>query len=98
MEQVKICRYVNEENVEAVKNSPCIITGTPPPSDCHHVRSRGSFGHDYVWNLCPLTRELHQEFHKTGFTTFADKHPKFKAWLLYNGWEFNQQTRKWWHF
>jgi len=81
---------------DKVRNSPCIVTGTPPPSDCHHVKSKGSFGADVAWNLCPLTRELHQEFHKIGIETFANKYEKFKNWLLANGWTF--ESGKWRHF
>lgn len=78
------------------RNEKCVVSGSAPPNDPHHIRSRGAFGDDVAWNVVPLTRELHQEFHKIGIETFANKYDNFKKWLLTNGWTF--ESGKWRHY
>ena len=66
-------------------------------TDMHHVKSRGAFGSNDIWNLCPLSRRYHTEIHKLGTSTFAKKYPQFEKWLLDNGWVYNEQLNKWRH-
>ena len=76
------------------KEFRCIISGQRNP-DLHHVKSRKSGGADDDWNLCPLSRKHHTEIHQLGTTTFANKYPEFKNWLLANGWEYIELLNKW---
>ena len=80
-----------------VSQMPCVISGAPGPNDPHHLSSKGAMGGDVEWNIVPLKHELHQEFHKIGFVTFANKHPKFKEWLIEKGWTFDDFRKKWFH-
>lgn len=75
-------------------NLRCIISGAVNP-DKHHVKTRKSGGTDDIWNLCPLARKYHTEIHQIGTTTFAEKYPQFKNWLIANGWVFNDFLKKW---
>lgn len=74
----------------------CLISNKTKP-DRHHVLSRGAGGPDDDWNLMPLSRQHHTEVHQIGLTTFANKYPKVKNWLLAHGWEFNELLKKWKH-
>lgn len=94
---MKPARIQDTKLMDEVRNQSCVISGNPPPNDPHHVRSKGAQGDDVEYNICPLRHDLHKEFHDIGMTTFANKYPKFKAWLLYQGWQFNDFTNKWWH-
>lgn len=78
------------------QHNRCIISGERNP-DMHHVKSRKSSGTDDPWNLCPLSRRHHQEVHQIGLSTFANKYPQFKNWLLANGWYYIEHLNKWKH-
>ena len=48
---------------EYARSRPCCICGAPPPSDPHHVRSRGAGFADYLedgsGNVVPMCRGCH---------------------------------------
>ncbi len=49
-----------------IRSRPCDVCGTPPPSDPHHVRSRGAGHGDWIdgrGNLLPLCRPCHRARH-----------------------------------
>lgn len=57
---------------ELCRSLPCFACGAPPPSDPHHLRSRGAGGDDSECvNLC---RECHTEFHTVGRAAFEARH------------------------
>lgn len=93
----KNIRIQDTKLMDQVRNKPCVITGNPPPNDPSHVKSRGSFGGDVSWNICPLRHDKHVELHKIGATTFALKYEKYRDWLTENGWTLNEFTKKWEH-
>ena len=93
----KTYRIQDTKLMDEVRNKPCVITGNPPPNDPSHCKSKGSFGDDVSWNICPLRHDLHVELHKLGATTFANKYPKYKDWLVNNGWQFDEFLKKWVH-
>ncbi len=76
------------------KDKRCVVSGSRGP-DLHHVKTKKSGGPDESWNLCPLSRKLHVEIHQIGLSTFANKYPKFKNWLIANGWEYVELLNKW---
>ena len=45
------------------------------------------------FNLVLLCRMHHVEVHSRGLKTFAEKHLKFKDYLLAHGWEFDGKWR-----
>jgi hypothetical protein len=92
----KPARVQDTKLMDEVRNQPCIITGSREV-DVHHVKSRGSHGDDVEWNLAPLTRALHTEFHKIGMVTFAKKYPLFEIWLISKGWTFDEFRQRWMH-
>lgn len=81
-------RYRDEDYLESIRAIPCVATGRAPPSDAHHVKSRGAGGGDDYWNVIPLSRAAHQELHKIGTKKFAAKYPWVKQYLECLGWEF----------
>jgi hypothetical protein len=74
----------------------CLVSGKLGV-DLHHVKHRGAGGSDEEFNLMPLSRAAHQELHKIGLTTFAEKYSQVKKWLLNNNWQFNTLMKKWLH-
>lgn len=72
----------------------CIVTGKVGV-DLHHVKSRGSGGGNEVFNLMPISHELHVEVHKIGLAKFAEKYPEVTGWLKSNGWEYCDLRARW---
>ena len=90
-------RIQDTKLMDFVRMQPCVISGAPGPNDPSHVKSRGSHGDDVEWNICPLAHKYHQELHKIGAVTFANKYPRYRQWLLDNGWQFDEVLQKWVH-
>ena len=61
----------------------------------HHIKTRGAGGTDEPENILEACRAHHIEVHKLGLTTFAEKYPKVKKYLLSKGWYFDDFRRKW---
>jgi len=97
--------FWSHPNVIAARNSPCVCCGRKPPSDPHHLLSRGANrGADWlnaVWNLAPLCRDHHSwgpvNVHRHGIYILSETFPQFRFWLLKNGWEFDPTTKQWSH-
>lgn len=66
-------------------------------SEKHHLKSVGSGGTDEPHNIMNLCRLHHQEFHRIGFTTFANKYVVVKIWLTNRDWYFVDSANKWRH-
>lgn len=79
-------RFKSPENLEKVRNLSCVVCGKPPPNDPAHIKSKGSGGGDYLWNLIPLCRKHHSEQHSFGLYRFSLKHPAVVFWLYHRGW------------
>lgn len=58
---------------ELCRGLPCCVCQASPPSDPHHVVSRGAGGKD-AGNAVPLCRFHHGELHTIGLLTFQEKH------------------------
>jgi hypothetical protein len=71
-----------------MKKIACIACGAHPPSDAHHIKSRGSGGDDRAENLIPLCRKHHTLWHQLGPGLFLDKFPHVLVHLKKLGWEF----------
>ena len=60
----------------------------------HHVKSRGSWGHDEYWNLMPLCRKHHIQVHNIGLINLCHRYPNVKDWLISNNWELLRERWK----
>jgi 5-methylcytosine-specific restriction endonuclease McrA len=67
-------RIVNKALIKAINALPCNACLKPAPNDAHHIKSRGSGGHDETHNLVALCRSCHQNLHRIGLNSFAEKH------------------------
>ncbi len=79
------------KELQRVRAFPCCACGRPGPSECHHVRTRGSGGTDDPRNLLPLCTGCHtgnpNAWHR-GRETFLDSFPHVREILKKMGWEF----------
>lgn len=53
-----------------IRGLPCYACSADPPSDPHHVKSRGAGGTSA--DLVPLCRRCHDLYHSKGRETFAE--------------------------
>lgn len=98
----KVIRISNPELLAEIRKKPCAVTGLFGYGNnkvvVHHMITVGSRGHDLPWNLLPILLDLHTRIHKLGYTLMADRYPLFKRWLLENGWEYDDNRKKWRHY
>lgn len=79
----------------------CCLCNNPPPNDGHHIKSRGSWGHDIDDNLLTLCRNHHQMIHAYGINKMLEVFPRLRPILLSKGWycqdfgEGRNRVRKW---
>lgn len=90
---VKNSRIVDKKLCESYRGKPCIVCGKSAVG--HHIRTKGSGGHDVKENLMPLCALHHKAVHDLGLTTFSRKFPNVSAWLEIHQWEFNELAQKW---
>lgn len=77
----KQTRIRSKKILDTVKQMSCAACNRPPPSDPHHISSRGSGGHDTPANLVPLCRIHHTEIHQIGPAKMVYKYPNLKRYL-----------------
>jgi hypothetical protein len=90
-------RKKDRKLLDSFKDQRCLVCGRRG-AVAHHVKSKGSGGSDEPWNLMSLDLIHHNEVHSAGLTAFAAKYRTVHLWLLANGWEFDDQKRKWTHY
>jgi hypothetical protein len=61
MKYPKPKRYINEEYLNWIRMQPCFNCKKSPPSDPHHILSRGAGGSDLA--VIPLCRICHVKYH-----------------------------------
>ena len=88
-------RVVNEKLLVEYRSMFCEICGNKTNVCGHHIKSKGSGGPDLPHNLIPLCVKHHEEIHKKGINSFAEKYVEFKDFLESSGWEFF--NKKWTH-
>ncbi len=74
----KKTRTKDDEALQYVREKACAACGSPPPSDPHHITTRGAGGGDVSENLIALCRQHHNEIHQQGQTRFLVKYPHVK--------------------
>lgn len=78
-----------------IRKMPCAACGKPGPSDPDHIKTRGSGGGDYLWNLLPLCRTCHIDKHYMGLQKLVKKYPNLIHALDTKGWQFNKSYQRW---
>lgn len=91
----KIRRVVDPKLLAAIRKQPCAACGCRPPSDAHHIRTKGAGGPDTDWNVFPLDRRCHRCWHQIGARAFCDGHPAFRFLLESKGWSFDDRNHLW---
>lgn len=67
-------RFECSENLEIIRRMPCCVCGANPPSDPHHIVSKGAGGSDDLSNLVSLCRRDHSRCHALGSYRFLRQH------------------------
>lgn len=98
----KKMRVENKKLIDKIRKKPCAATEyfgcSYDPIVVHHVISEGSGGPDLPWNLLPIRNSLHTPvIHVLGISRMARRYPKFKKWLLFHNWEYNEIHDEWAH-
>jgi 5-methylcytosine-specific restriction endonuclease McrA len=58
--------FRSRENIKKKRHMNCENCGKNPPSDAHHIKTRGSGGGDELENLIALCRACHTKVHMEG--------------------------------
>jgi hypothetical protein len=87
-------RIVDEELCKIYRSFPCLVCGTRQEVCGHHIKSKGSGGHDARYNLMPLCFNHHAEIHTIGLTRFCKKYASAKWHILDNGWKYDYNLGK----
>lgn len=77
----KVKRHKDLDCIKRIGSLPCVACGANPPNHAHHIKTRGSGGGDYPWNLMPLDFKCHTEVHQIGLKKFCEKYPRVKEYL-----------------
>lgn len=64
---------------EWIVTLPCVVTGRMPVDPAHVLGTRGAGAGSE--GLCPLTREVHQDFDEASESAFKRKWGRTKAWV-----------------
>jgi len=80
-------RKQNKELTNSLHDDYCLACGRRGCDPCH-IKSKGSGGGDFDWNLLSLCRNHHIEQHKIGWFKFCQKYPKVEKQLISQGWIF----------
>lgn len=80
----KTKRIENRKLLDKITEQPCCVCGAMPPSDPHHLSTKGSGGDDTEDNLIPLCRMHHVMIHAEG-SKMLEKHPHVKELLIEMG-------------
>lgn len=82
----KPIRVENKALMKSYRDRRCLACYRIPSDPCH-IRSRGSGGGDFEWNIVPLCRDHHVEQHKIGWDSMRRKHTRVDQMLTLLGWE-----------
>jgi len=74
-------RIVNKELIETYQSMKCAACRAWQNVSAHHIKSRGSGGHDIPENLIPLCIRCHIEIHQIGNRKFIEIYPHTKKYL-----------------
>lgn len=91
--QQKAPRNSDPEFLAEIRKLACLACGAAPPSEAHHVRSRGAYGGDDAFNVLPLCKDHHtmgrDAWHRIGPLLFLKRYPHVREYLETLGWVFD---------
>lgn len=74
----------DEDYLERVRQTmSCVVCGIRPV-DPHHVTTRAAGGTDEPYNILPVCRLHHREYHAYGPGKMVSKYLQIKQWLIDN--------------
>jgi hypothetical protein len=88
-------RIVDEDLLATVRELPCMACGRTPAGHAHHVKTRGSGGHDLASNCMPLCPTHHAHIHQSGTAAMARWYPVIHNWLVEAGWTYDPFFDRW---
>jgi hypothetical protein len=91
-------RKIDEELIREVSKQACVVCGKRPAGEAHHIKTKGSGGGDYIWNLCPVDRFCHQRFHSKGLNHMVRRFNPVREFLIRNNWEWDATLNRWVHY
>jgi hypothetical protein len=73
----------------------CVICGNS--GEGHHILTQKAYPElkDKPWNIIPLTREYHSEWHNKGVSYMAEKYFQIKVWLKNHNWSYCEVKKTW---
>jgi len=90
-------RRVQSESAKArIRKLSCIVCGKNPPSDCCHIKTKGSGGPDSEWNLIPQCRKHHLEQGSKGWAWMIEHYEPLRKHLDELGWNLEDNKLKHW--
>lgn len=94
-----IKRIVDKKLLEEYREKPCAVCGISGGGlvTGHHIKSKGSGGHDTEENLMAMCFKHHREVHDKGLKTFVNKYPEIEAILVLKNWKRCQFDGTWMH-
>ena len=65
----------------------------------HHVYTQKAHSEykDKTWNMAPVCRLIHQEWHQCGTKHMIQKYAGVKLWMFNNGWRYCDVRDRWVH-
>lgn len=71
--------------LKRIRSLRCMACGAEPPSEAHHIKSRGAGGGDDPWNVLPLCPNHHtlsnQSWHVLGKESFLNLYPWIRSYI-----------------
>ncbi len=88
-------RIVDDKLCASYRFMPCLVCRDTFGIVGHHIKSKGSGGHDIDENLMPLCVAHHSEVHNIGLVSFSKRYAKVRVFLKGMGWYLCQFKNKW---
>lgn len=90
-------RKVDPKLLQSVREMPCAVCGTEPPSDPSHIKTVKTGGPDEPFNVFPMCRGCHSVWHLYGARSFLASHAEFLTLLESFGWYIDPFSHRLWH-
>lgn len=80
-------RIINKELCASYRDMSCAVCFRSGGGQVvgHHIKSKGSGGHDHSKNLIPVCNEHHREFHDKGLRHTVEKYETAREYLEWLG-------------
>lgn len=90
-------RIVNKELCDSYREMRCAVCFMKGGGlICgHHIKTKGSGGHDHSKNLMPLCQQHHREVHDKGLEWFVNEYDTAREYLEWLGFEIHPEYIAW---